>query len=637
MMDDDDSRPNAPHDAGAASVALGAASPAKADAWLEAQTHLARLQAEDLQRENKLRHWSLQVRHTSDVLKLSFELALALIFTAIVVVIGAAFWSAASDKGLVIESFSVPPDMEAKGLTGDVIASKLLDRLAAMQNQTVSHRAASSYANNWGKDIKVQIPDTGVSIGELDNYLHQWLGEQTRISGEIYRTHTGIAVTARAGGETSPTFTGDEADLDALIQKAAEAVYRSTQPYRYAIYLQGHNRNDEASAILDDLVRTGSSEDRTWAYIGLSGTLQDKGDFRGAIATTQRAIAAAPGNFVTYANLASYESNLQHDEQSLAAIRQAVSLAGKDASGDVDRSFVALTLLQDKATLALTTGDNQAALEFNRQIDAMPDRGNSWNGASNGDMQACGGMHDIACVRRVYATFPATKSFLTMLNHQGNLQGSYYLAGQWRAVLDLAPDIVAALAKMGDTGRIFLVLDENPFLARAHAELGDLKTAHALIDTTPADCVVCLRVRGRIAALEKRWNAADYWYARATALAPSVPSGWTEWGQALLLKGDAAGAIDKFKTANAKGPRFADPLEGWGEALMAKNHSDQAIIKFAEAEKYSPNWGRLHLKWGEALVYAGKKDEAKVQFVRAGQLDLTATDKAELARQSPHA
>jgi len=68
---------------------------------------------------------------------------------------------------------------------------------------------------------------------------------------------------------------------------------------------------------------------------------------------------------------------------------------------------------------------------------------------------------------------------------------------------------------------------------------------------------------------------------------------------------------------------------------MAKNQSHLALEKFAEAEKYAPNWGRLHLKWGEALVYAGKKDEAKAQFARAAQLDLTPSEKAELARVRP--
>jgi tetratricopeptide (TPR) repeat protein len=76
------------------------------------------------------------------------------------------------------------------------------------------------------------------------------------------------------------------------------------------------------------------------------------------------------------------------------------------------------------------------------------------------------------------------------------------------------------------------------------------------------------------------------------ARSPDIPFADTDWGAMLLAAGDAAGAIGKFQSANQKGPKFADPLEGWGEALMAKNQSHLALAKFAEAEKYAPNWGR---------------------------------------------
>ena len=56
------------------------------------------------------------------------------------------------------------------------------------------------------------------------------------------------------------------------------------------------------------------------------------------------------------------------------------------------------------------------------------------------------------------------------------------------------------------------------------------------------------------------------------------------------------------------------------------------MAKFAEAEKYAPNRGRLHLKWGQALAYAGKRDEARAKFARAAALDLTPSEKSELAR-----
>jgi Flp pilus assembly protein TadD len=70
----------------------------------------------------------------------------------------------------------------------------------------------------------------------------------------------------------------------------------------------------------------------------------------------------------------------------------------------------------------------------------------------------------------------------------------------------------------------------------------------------------------------------------------------------------------------------------WGEALMRKNRSDLALAKFEEAAKYAPNWGRLHLKWGEALLWSGDKDGAKKQFAAAATLDMTPSEKSELAR-----
>jgi tetratricopeptide (TPR) repeat protein len=142
-------------------------------------------------------------------------------------------------------------------------------------------------------------------------------------------------------------------------------------------------------------------------------------------------------------------------------------------------------------------------------------------------------------------------------------------------------------------------------------------------------------MRGKIDEAENNRAGADYWFAKAEGLAPSIPFADEDWGRALLARGKADAAIAKFKASNAKGPHFADPLEGWGEGLMAQNRSDLALAKFSEAAKYAPNWGRLHLKWGEALFYAGKKDEAKKQFALAAALDLTPSEKTELTKV-PH-
>jgi tetratricopeptide (TPR) repeat protein len=210
---------------------------------------------------------------------------------------------------------------------------------------------------------------------------------------------------------------------------------------------------------------------------------------------------------------------------------------------------------------------------------------------------------------------------------------AYAALEDWQAVSRTTREAVAATKRTAQQ-----LAAELPFAysaaALAMAHLGDIKGAEALIAKSPGDCDGCLLARAQIAQMQGQHDRADFWFTRAEANAPSTPFAYHQWGRALLARGQADAAIAKFQLASQKGPKFADPLEGWGEALMAKNQSHLALAKFAAAEKYAPNWGRLHLKWAEALVYAGKKDDATKHFARAGQLDLTPSEKSELARMN---
>src|ERR1700733_5292594 len=92
--------------AAALDAARGSADVAgRAAVFLEKQSLLTDLQIEDLKREDMLRHWSLRVRHISDVMKLAFQFAVAFIVLAVALFIGEAVWSAAHDNGLVVEAF----------------------------------------------------------------------------------------------------------------------------------------------------------------------------------------------------------------------------------------------------------------------------------------------------------------------------------------------------------------------------------------------------------------------------------------------------------------------------------------------------------------------------------------------------
>jgi len=604
-------------DPAALSLALSGASREEADAFLRDQRHHIHEQLKQIHLDI-FEKW----------LGVALRLATLCVGIAAACFLGAAVWSAAHDDGLVIEAFSVPPDLVARGLTGQVVASELLGNLSNFQAKSPSTRAASSYVNNWGDDIKVEIPETGISVGEFDRFLHAWLGHQTHITGAVYRTANGVVVTARVGSDPVPPVTGGDADLGPLLQKTAEAIYHATQPYRFAQYLWSAGRVKEALAAQQTLVANGSSQDRFWAYNGLVTMYAALQQPEKATKAGRDAIAMRPDSVMPYYNLARAERIAQHDEAALTNSEVALRLkSDPDVSGQTwadTRPWVA-------CLAASLHGDYRSADEQCRQAEQLPDIANARIQARLLRMSVLAGLHDAAGLVKAFDDLPPTGDAVALAKRAGYQALNELTLGHWSALADNRA-VLDSEKMVLPYSFFFNPRSTQPVVAYATAITGDMGRAHALIDRTPVDCNLCLRMRGRIDALEKHWGGADYWFARAARDAPSTPFPFTDWGRMLLDKGDIDGAIAKFTIANKKGPHFADPLEGWGEALMAKNQSHLAVAKFAETNKYAPNWGRLHLKWGEALVYAGKPAEAKAQFARAAQLDLTPSEKAELAR-----
>ena len=609
---------------------------------IDHQIALAGLQVEDLKREDSVRHWSLRIHHISELMKLTFELALAFIFLAIAFAIGAALWSAAHEDGLVIEAFAVPPDMAARGLTGQIVAAQFQDKLVAMQRATVSARPAESYSSNWGNDIKVEIPNTGISIGELYRYLAGWLGNETHVTGEVFRNANGLSVTVRAGDGAS-TVTGQETELDKLLQQVAENVYLRTQPYRYAIFIQqlGPARLAESRKILEDLAANGPVRERAWALNGLGVADAVGGHTEASIRDYRQVLALSPNFALAYVNLDFYEGLLGHDEASLDAAENAVRLM--QAGGDVEMSDTArnASFPSERADVAFGQNDFHAAVADEKETVLLPDFNGTIENGRDAIIIADALLHDETAVRRAFAALPPKTDMGTLSNRANTLFVADYWLGHWPQVLRERPNLEVMLSKMlaamGASPSWIArtkTISISPYVATAMAMAGDIAGARALIATTPLDCYSCVRSRAHIAEAAHNWDEAGRWYALATREAPSIPVGYSEWGRMLLMKGDVESAIAKFTEAHQKGPHFGDPLEFWGEALMQENRSDLALAKFEEANKYAPRWGRLHLKWGEALWWSGDRRAATHQFAIASGLDLSSAEREALGRAS---
>jgi tetratricopeptide (TPR) repeat protein len=633
---DDIAKPSSQADAAAVHAALSGASPEARD-YLRKQSILADLQIDTLRKQDEFETSHLRWRRFNDQMKGAMQIMLVAVGALIVISIGAVVWSAAHDDGVVIEAFNVPPDMQARGISGSVVSSMLLDRLTALQSQIDSARAPNSYASQ-GNDVKVQIPDTGISISDAYRYLVGWLGDETHISGDVYRTSKGIAVIVRTGGHEGTAFQGSEENLGALMDGASEAVYRQTQPFRYAVHLLNHNRDAEADAVLGDLATNGPASEKPWAYALWMYPALARGDLATAISRARTGAALDPHNLLAQENVSQIEATAGHDEEVLR-FDDAAKSASAAGGGDQIRPLALVSMEQTTASnIAEETGDYLSAVaQYDQALNVQDFNGSRWTSTymKSADLAL---LHDVAASSRALGSYTDA----ALLPHANDMSGwnqtnmdfpqfeQFAALGDWS---DARKDIEQASVKLaGNPNLLPLNVALYPHVALAWAKTGDFKAAWTEIARTPLDCYPCLRARGQIAATQWSWKASAQWFARAVQQAPSIPFAYADWGAMLFAKGDLDGAIVKFTTANQKGPHFADPLEMWGEALIAKNRSDLALTKFEEANKYAPNWGRLHLKWGEALLWSGDKNSARKQFAIAASLDLTPSEKSERTR-----
>ena len=602
---------------------------AKLDAFLDRQSRLTELQTEHLHEQRALILSRLRLGRWKDRVTLALQAMTALVGLGVAAAIGIMAWQASQDHGLAIQAFSVPPDLAQRGMTGQVVASRVLDRLSELQTQTVSARPPSTYANDWGDEIKVEIPETGVSLGELNRWLREWLGHETRISGEVVRTAAGVSVTARAGDEPGRTVVGAEGEIDGLVSQAAEALYAQTQPYRYAVFLASHGRAGDALALYRSLAKSGSTEDRKWAYTGWANVLMQGGDDAGAAAIIDEGMRAGLDLYQTGGmaaqNLA--DMRLGHSQAGYDNIRLQEKLGRNGGGNRIVSSEVAKRI--QVFAIAWYRGDmrlaaSEAAALGNYGLEGL---GGAINLREEG-AEALIQDHDVTHGLRLAESAGSGRGSINLV--PATLTASYKLS-DWSSLAMQAQQLEDSLHSQGAPSKNLLERGARPFLAIAHARLGRIDQAKAIAAELPLDCEPCLSARGWVATLAGDRAGSDRWFAALERMAPELPAYDSDGGEALLAEGDLDAAIAKLTIAHAKGPHFADPLELWGQALMRKGDLAGAIAKFAEADKDAPRWGRNHLMWGEALMLSGRYAEARSQFVAANGMDLSRPDGAALA------
>lgn len=583
-------------DAFAASVAarLSASDPEVAretSSFLRDQSHLLKVQAKHLEDEHALRIEHLRnqlreenVRRFGLRLRVGFQLFIALVATVIGVGGVMILHDALTSRQVVVDAFEAPPALAARGISGTVVAGTLLDELTRMRNATrsaaVSRRDLTSA---WSHEVKVSLPDAGISLTELSRLLRERLGHDIHIGGALLQTSSGgLALTVRGDGVAPRTFTGSSDELDTLSVKAAQYVYAESQPVQWAIYLENEFRYADEVAFIKSVYARASPDDRPYLLNGWANAESNIiGNAPEVLAMYRAALKLKPDYWVGYFNVIWTLADVGKEEDAWQVSQQFMQKTRNmpEVSRWYSNSYLLVWDLQAALATELSDADTNAGL--------------GTSDTSLGPFAAVTQslLHDTVAVEFTLQTLKIDTRDVAgpvMIHYARGL-----LAIEANDIAKAASEMDAAYASIGNP----LVDGNIPtrlrcWVARAEEAAGRTDKADAVLKTAGA-FVDCYRFRGDILDGRGDWAGAQKAYADAVMLAPDLPAAYFSWGTALARHNDLAGAEAKLREANRRGPHWADPLKAWGDVLLKQGKTRDALAKYDEALKYAPNWNQL--------------------------------------------
>jgi hypothetical protein len=563
----------------------------KTEEFLSDQSALLKVQKKHLEEEHQARlHFlrgqarEVDIRRFGLRLRVGFQLFLVLVATVICIGGIVLIHDAVTSRSVVVEPFETPRALAERGLTGTVVANGVLDQLTQLQAATRSALQRRDLSNAWSHEVKLTVPEAGLSIGEISQLLKTRFSDDIHISGEVAQTEAGgLEVKVRGDGLSPHTFTGGSDQLDKLTTEVAEYVYAQSQPALWAVYLVDSGRYQEAIGFCQASTGSSSKSDRPvlLTYWGIA-IAKTSGAGPQARALVQRAIALQPDYWEGNNDLINIEFGLGDEEAVWRLGENVRKMAGGRPGRAPEMTYIGLDAVSWNLSASL------AALEWDTKYTSGVGTSTFTAGPTIAVLEAL--LHDPDAAQfSLNATRPdPSDPSLVPTTHLAQGLLATDVGDSARAVSEME----AFLAAYANPAVAWSNYGYNCFVAPAEEAAGHRDKAEAVLKTG-GTFVDCYRFHGDILDGRGDWKGAQEWYSKAVELAPDLPAGYYSWGVALAKHGDLAGAEAKLRDANQRGPHWADPLKAWGDVLVKQGNAKGALVKYDEGLKYAPNWKQL--------------------------------------------
>lgn len=558
---------------------------------LQKQARLIDNQIDQLEQESALRLASLhsqyregRIRRVGLHIRIGMQVFTALAATCIAIGLLIMLADAFRSHAVIVEAFDTPPALAASGFSGKVVATGVLDGLQKLADATRGTDKALDTRDSWSSDVQIQVPATGIAIGEIARLLHARFGRDLHITGDLVQAAGGLALTVRGDGVTPRTFHGGAGELPLLTTQAAEYIYGRSQPAKFVTYLINNGRNGDALAFLPGaFTRAGTDAVRSvfanaWgnALMGLNRPAQ-------AAAKYSLAIALDPANWAARTNLPAAVVLTDGEEAAWHASVDLLQAAAHPPAGMRPDTRLLVNAAQFTWDLPL---DLKAELADAAHNDGAGSAANP-DGPQIADIYAL--MHDPASASRYLDSSdpadPLTKAETLLLQAYAALNRNDPQAA-------IPPMQAFWRAWQADPNLQTSYNDQHCFLGLALGLAGRMPEAAAFFQEA-GSWNRCFAFRGDVLAQAGDIAGAQRSWAEGQRLGPDLPNVYLHRGLFEAGRHDFAAAIADYAAAAKAAPHYADPLKAWGDALAGEGDWQQAEAKYADALRYAPHWDAL--------------------------------------------
>ncbi len=252
---------------------------------------------------------------------------------------------------LIIDPFTVPRHFEEAGLTGEVMANRIGDRLHEIEigTQTRLKKDNLTSLREEGSVPDVEIPGTKFGLKTLVDVTRAVLGIYPKhISGDIVvpvdtpstvgsppakQARVTIYLTQGRSRSAGVPLDVPSDNLELLVQSTAETALGQVNPYVLAVYRYEHREYDRATEIMERIIQDPSQDvlHKEVACNLWGNVLNNQKKYDEAIAKYQKAIELDPKYAFPYNGWGNVLNQQKKYDEAIAKYQKAIELDPKYA------------------------------------------------------------------------------------------------------------------------------------------------------------------------------------------------------------------------------------------------------------------------------------------------------------------